>query len=67
MKLLKVSLLLLGVFLMTACERRPPATTDPEGNSTGPVVMTIWTTAEKQFFDSLANEFYESAGSAAPF
>jgi ABC-type glycerol-3-phosphate transport system substrate-binding protein len=56
MKKLSILVLSLGVLLISGCERKPePSQT---GNvASGPVVMTLWTTAEKRFFESLSNEF----------
>lgn len=57
----------LALLVMAGCERKPAPNQAGEPAAGGPIVMTLWTTAEKRFFDSLTNEFASQTGSSLRF
>lgn len=67
MKNFKILLFALSLLVMVGCERKPTAQEASETSNAGPVVMTLWTTAEKRFFDSLTNEFVAQTGAPLRF
>lgn len=67
MKQIKIMVVALAVLAMTGCERKPAPNQTGEAVTGGPVVMTLWTTEEKRFFEALTNEFASQTGSALRF
>jgi hypothetical protein len=62
----KLWILLLGVTVvfLSGCERRPTPTAPGEAAGNGITELSIWTTAEPRFFESLGREFANQIGAA---
>ncbi|NCP67508.1 extracellular solute-binding protein [bacterium] len=64
MKKLWILILSLAVLFMSGCERRPTPTAPGETAGNGITELTIWTTDEPRFFESLGREFASQIGAA---